>query len=300
MSKLYQDQADCRISGVEEKQQPLLDLLLKCSSLRLLPVVLLQMAIDCAYDKKTQVLFKTKELTFNWTKPGAVASIEDTLLYCPQLKSLTLASPFTRLSEYDMLCIAKCCKSLRSIDVSVYAHCTECLCRLFQHLPLLEHVTINNSQATDLAVETLAKHCASLKLFAAPGSRIGDRAVFALLLQCPGLEILSISDTQVSEDAFRAVGTYCPLLRVLEANYTRVTDKSLFVIAKHCSRLEKLSVAQTRHMGANIGMSSITKIAQNCPRVTYIELTGTKIDEEQLVHLKSQWPRIEFKRSTVY
>jgi hypothetical protein len=146
------------------------------------------------------------------------------------------------------------------------------------------------------------------------GLDITDAGLCALAESCPRLEDVNLADcVNITDDGMNGLALHCFGLNTLDLSGTKVTGKGVARLGEGCRALKKLdlhglaiSEAGLRKLAESVptledvgidGCRQITDLtaatlAQHCPGLHTLHLSGTKVTDAGLARLRDAYPAL--------
>ena len=200
------------------------------------------------------------------------------------------------------------CPKLGGVCVSFCEEVTdESVTSLAAHFPRIHTLDVSYTQVTDAGLVQFGKGCRELKLLNLRGLTISDAGLHELAKGCLGLEQLNVCEChEITDEGVRSLAQFCPALSTLELAYTDVGDAGLARLGEGCRALTRLflraldisdvgmckvaegcPMLEEVHLGACnlIGDDTVSSLAKNCPGLTMLDLSLTRVKDAGLVRL---------------
>lgn len=259
-----------------------------CHVLRRLPVVLLQMAIDCAYStcitlpmipndqlptfiSERSVCNRIEGLRFNGFRMS-FDECSDLALSCPHLREFDARKGY--VSSGGLSRFAKYCPKIKSIRARGWDVSSQDIIAVARAFPDLEVLDLPKCHMVfDSAFFQVGYYCTKLKVLTITHTGVRDDSITFIAARCRHLTSVTLTRTNITDESACQLAANCPDLELLNLTFTSITDKALYAIANHCRKLKTLVVH-----GTNVTVPAACAVLQSCPLLSCFFLGETQVD----------------------
>lgn len=207
---------------------------------------------------------------------------------CPQLQQLQIPS-CRSVSEVSFVQITLRCPQLHSVDVRECTSLSGAALATLGKCPLLHTVNVSdNPNVTDATVVALTNGCPQLSHLQMNKTRISQATVFTLLQKATNLMELSLDHTLLMQasTAVTSLTHQLPKLTLLSLQFTEIADQTLISLFLNCPNLVTLDLEDCE----TITHVSMMTLAQQCPKLSHLQLRGCVFDPQAYDALASAFP----------
>jgi Leucine-rich repeat (LRR) protein len=210
---------------------------------------------------------------------------------CPHLTSISLA--YSEINDSFVSVIAENCPNLRSIDLQDCHLITDAsLVSLQKNCDKIEEIFLQGTRVSNEGIKAFTEKFRDLRglYLGHIYNQLNDQTIKTLLKNCPNLKDLYLIGVRVTDQVLIEIAKNSGL-NSLYLSSTEITRQGISFIVNSCHQLKTLCFGEASRL---INDEILYAIAENCPKLFWIDLDKSQISNEALLNLSTKCQSLAF------